>query len=371
MAPKQRNRENKRYPANWRARKRGNSFHIFFRVPPGARHLWDNRAEYLIGKGSTLHEAEAMAYRTWADRIAISETPHTMGKALDRYEAEVIPEKSPATRKSNLYSIRRLRSVIPTDMPVTAFETHHAYEYRSQCARAESPKKANLDIELLSHVFTKCLEWGTPGFREHPIIKKITKLKLRSRDRYIEDWELAEFLTVASPMLQVYVPLKYALGIDQGIMLRIRMADIKDDRLIVSKRRKVQDNDKAKGKEYLFFDENGESTGLADLIEPIKIWRKKHCKTLSPWLFPTTAGECYSKEDGTASGFQTAWQRSMRKALAKTELQKKFTEHDICAKTASDAETLEQAAKLRGHLDKATTHKTYRRKPETVVPLKK
>ncbi len=62
--------------------------------------------------------------------------------------------------------------------------------------------------------------------------------------------------------------------------------------------------------------------------------------------------------------------RINKKAIVQTDLKETFTEHDICAKTASDAEDVETVAKLRGHLNAATTEKTYRRLPNQVIPLK-
>lgn len=369
MAPRQRNKENKKYPTGWRMRKQGNKYYIFYRASQPVRHLWDGKAEPCLGIGNTLPEAEKQAYQVWTDKINISETPHTMGRALDRYESEVLPGKKPATQRSNRYSLARLRKVIPASMPVTSFETHHGYQYRDQCARLESPKKSNLDMEVLSHVFSKCLEWGTPGLREHPIKGKVSKITLAPRDRYVEDWELEAFLSTAGAMLNAYLPLKYALGIDKSMMLRIRMADIKEDRLHIPKRSKIESNAKAKKKDYLFKDKEGASTGLEELITAAKAWRRKHLKVLSPWLFCTSHGQPYIKDDGTTSGFDSIWQRAMKKAIEKTSLTERFHEHDICAKTSSDIETTEQAAKLRGHLNTATTEKVYRRKPQQIMPL--
>lgn len=371
MAPKKRSNVNKAYPANWRMRKRGNTYTIFFRVPKSARHLWDDKAECTLGKGSTLHQAEQAAYNAWTKRIAITDTPHTIGKALERYRVEVVPNKAPATQRNNFYSLKRLCAVIPADMPITAFETHHAFQYRDRCAAAESPKKANLDVEVLSHLFTKCFEWGTPGLREHPIKGKMKKIPLPPRDRYIEDWELDAFLSVASDLVKAYVPLKYALGIDQCMVLAIKLSDIQGDRLCIPKRTKIKKNIKAKKKDYMFFDTDGSSTGLKELIDDVLAWRRDHLKVLSGYLFCTSLGEPYLKEDGTASGFHSSWARSMKRALENTDLKTNFTEHDICAKTASDVDTLEEAAKLRGHLNKSTTDTTYRRKPEKVIPFRK
>lgn len=372
MPPKLRNSENKPYPKGWRRRKRGpkGDFVLSYRVPKEVRHLWDNKGEVELGRADTLAKAEKIAYQEWQRRIVVSDDVSTLGKLIDRYETDELPKKSLAQQKSVRYSIKRLRSVLDMNYPPDQFRPHDAYRYRDACAEAESPKKANLDLEVLSHLFTMAFKWGVPGLVEHPIKGKVGKLPIPSRDRYIEDSELTAFLSVCNPMLSVYVPLKYALGIDKSMMLRIKLKDIKPDCLEVPKRHKINDNAKAKPKRYPFYTEDGESTGLKELIEDVKTWRAKNVKVSSLFLFCTSQGQPFIKEDNSTSGFDSQWQRAMKKALEETTLDERFTEHDLCAKTASDVESLDHAAQLRGHINKATTHKTYRRKAETVLPLK-
>ncbi len=369
---KQRNKENSPYPKNWRMRKRGErgDYVISYRVPKAVRHLWDDQAEFELGRAKTLPQAEKAAYREWERRIITSDSPLTMQELFDRYEAEVIPKKSPATQKSNHYSLQRLRSVIPAKLPINQFRTHHAYKYRDACAQHQSPKKANLDLEVLSHCFTKAFEWGC-DIIEHPIKGKVNKVSILPRDRYVEDWEVNVFTKACNAMLKVYLPLKLATGKDKSMILRIRLQDIKEDGLLFEKRQKIKGNAKAKKSLMPFKDHEGNSTGLEEILNEIKAWRKKHLKIGSVWLFCTTQGQPYIKEDGNTSGFDSQWQRAMQKALKDTKLQVKFTEHDLCAKTASDVETLEQAANMRGHLNKTTTDKVYRRKPNIVLPLTK
>lgn len=377
MPPKQRGSENVGYPKNWRMRQRGKKFYILFRVPASVRAQWGNRSEVVLGIGDSLPAAEKAAHLAWAAKIVCGDTPVTMGQALDRYELQVIPLKAPATQRSNTYSLKRLRKGIHRDMPVVEFRTHHAYEYRNTVATRESPKKANLDLEVLSHVFTKCLEWGTPNLIEHPIRGKMEQIPLAPRDRYPEDWEIAEFLSVAGDFLNIYVPLKYKLGIDKSMMLTIQMSGLKSDGVEIEKRRKIAGNPKAKRKFYPYKDASGDDTGLKEAVDAALAWRKDNLKlTISPWLFCTTrrrkdvpAGACYLKDDGTTSGFDTIWQKAMQRALEKTKLTERFTEHDLCAKSASDVETVEEAAKLRGHLNTGTTDKSYRRRRVTVLPI--
>jgi integrase len=45
------------------------------------------------------------------------------------------------------------------------------------------------------------------------------------------------------------------------------------------------------------------------------------------------------------------WQRFMARLLKDTKIKERFTEHDLRAKCASDAETLGRAQQLLGHAD--------------------
>jgi len=63
------------------------------------------------------------------------------------------------------------------------------------------------------------------------------------------------------------------------------------------------------------------------------------------------------------------WQRFMDRVIAETKVEKRFTEHDLGAKCASDATSREHARALLSHADSRTTDAIYRRKPEVVKPL--
>ncbi|MFD2271778.1 hypothetical protein ACFS07_13095 [Undibacterium arcticum] len=92
---------------------------------------------------------------------------------------------------------------------------------------------------------------------------------------------------------------------------------------------------------------------------------------IAPWLFCTRKGTGYINEaKGTASGWDSVWQRFMVRVLEETKVVEVFTEHDLRAKCASDAETLEHARSLLAHADSRVTDRIYRRKPERVKPLR-
>ena len=53
-----------------------------------------------------------------------------------------------------------------------------------------------------------------------------------------------------------------------------------------------------------------------------------------------------------------------------TQVTEHFTEHDLRAKCASDAESLEHARAMLAHADARTTEAIYRRRPERVNPAR-
>nr|VFK63875.1 MAG: Phage integrase family protein [Candidatus Kentron sp. TUN] len=89
----------------------------------------------------------------------------------------------------------------------------------------------------------------------------------------------------------------------------------------------------------------------------------------SPFLFCNRYGQGYMNEEtGTANGWDSIWKRFMDRVLAETGVERRFTEHDLRAKCASDADSLEHARALLTHADPRTTQRIYRRKPERVKP---
>ncbi len=92
---------------------------------------------------------------------------------------------------------------------------------------------------------------------------------------------------------------------------------------------------------------------------------------LSPFLFCNRKGECYYDEtSGRAGGWDSMWRGFIARVLAETKVEVRFTEHDLRAKCASDAVTLEHARVLLAHADSRLADRVYRRKPEIVRPLR-
>ncbi len=342
---RKRNPENVGLPSRWRFTRNA----YYYQVPPGKEANWDNKKTFKLGK--TYAEAAAV----WAERLSWTESCNLMSQLFDRYSVEVVPHKAAATRRSNGISIKRLKGVF-SDSPAKLVEPQHIYQYRDACTKKNGPVSANRDLEVLSHVFTKAIEWGVIG--THPMTdKKVVKNKSQKRDRYVEDWELKEALKVCSPFLTAYINLKMLLGVRKGDMLSIKLSDIKDDGLHIKPRKTASTT--GKKKVYPLTPE------LESAIAEIK---SLHKKVKSVWLFHTRKGQPYIKEDGQASGFDSVWRRMMNKALKETKLSERFTEHDLRAKVASDTDA-QHARDLLDHSTDTMTDK-YRRKARVVEPAK-
>lgn len=356
MPPKPRDKKNKPHPKGWRWKNGA----WRYRVPKGMESEWGGVTEFKLGV--TLSEAHA----TWAERLKEYEAGGLvyMSQLLDKYEIEIVPTKAPATQKSNRMSLQRLRQGFG-DGKIREIEPAAIYKYRDAVAKNLSTKHYNLDHEVLSHAFTKAIEWGARN--DHPMTgKKVVKFPTNKRTRYVEDWELIEFLSVCPPLLVNYCRLKLILGQDKGDMLSIQLSGIGADGLTMAARKKTAAKRQTGRERFFPFAVDGSSTGLREALDAVLAMPRP---VGSFWLFCTRKGQPYIKPDGTTSGFDSIWQRTMAKALADTKLTERFTEHDLRAKAGSDMETDAEAQRLLDHTNPGQT-RVYRRKA-VVMPTGK
>jgi hypothetical protein len=75
-------------------------------------------------------------------------------------------------------------------------------------------------------------------------------------------------------------------------------------------------------------------------------------------------------DDREVRTFARIWNNFMHRALKETKLKVRFKERDLRAKVASDAESLERARELLGHVDARLTQQVYVRKPTVIRPAR-
>jgi integrase len=349
-------KENIGLPARWR------HYHgaYYYQVPRGLEGLWDGRKQYRLGK--SLGDAAS----EWAKRMRVAERPTMyIREMLERYAIEVIPTKSPATQRGDIRALVNLRTAFG-DMRLDALEPMHIYRYVGTRLNRQGQKShatGVFEMRVLKHAFTKAVEWGL--IRRHPFKGEVRLKGIKPRTRYVEDWEIGEALALMPKrkrdsvlMLQAYIRLKMLIGLRRGDMLRLRMSEITDAGIMVRPHKTAN------------------SSGLVRTFEWTRALREAIDKAIAarpidiaPWLFCTRRGEGYLDErSGQAAGWDSIWQRFMTRLLAETKITHRFTEHDLRAKCASDAETLERARQLLGHADARITQRVYRRKPEVIRP---
>ena len=337
--PRKRNKENRGLPQRWRFTHNA----YYYRVPKGEEALWDGKKQFRLGK--TL----AQAHKTYSERIAPFEDVKTMAQLCDRYSAEVVPEKAPATQRSNLYCIQRIRRAFLHNS-VIAIQPHHIYKYKDRIGKSESKKKANLDLEVLSHMFTKAIEWGAR--HDHPITnKKVVKYSLPSRKRYVTDEELIRFASILPLKWQLYISLKVWTGRRKGELLRVRLSDLTKTGIRFVNNKEPYDS--------FIVEWTPETERIVSSIVNLKR------PIASMYLFATREGQPYIKRDGNTSGFDSIWQRHMRKALDEGVIEERFTEHDLRTKRASEM-ALKDAQALLRHTNPNTTKRHYRALEEIV-----
>lgn len=346
---RKRNAENRGLPARW-AKKHGAYYYL---PPPAVRHQWDGRAWFRLG--STLAEA----YKVWASRIETRRDINTVGQLLDRYLLEVVPTKAPKTQTGNRQQIAALRQVFCATS-IDEIEPQNVYKYH---AARSAKTAARREIEVLSHAFTKAVEWGV--LKAHPFKGEVRiEGGNAPRERYVEDWELLEFMTMPSRrkkgsvgMIQAYLRIKLLTGLRQRDLLLLTMSNMRDDGMHVT----ISKTRKSTGKRVIY----EWTPELRAAIDGAIAMRPG----LSPFLFCNRYGVGFvNEETGEARDWNNMWQKAMARALKETKLTERFTEHDLRAKVASDAESLERAQQLLAHADASMTKAVYMRKPERIQP---
>lgn len=345
--PRQRKPENRGLPTRWDFAHGA----YYYRVPPGLEHLWDGYKRFPLG--ANLPDA----YKAYGERVKAPERINTIGALLDRYLLQVVPAKAPKTQTGNRIFIRTLREAMGK-WPLTYIRPQHVYQYRDK----RGGVIAHREIEVLSHAFTKAVEWGL--LDRHPFKGQVILTGEKHRDRYIEDWEVVECLALPTRrkrgsvlMIQAYLRLKMLTGLSQGDLLRLEPGRHFNDEGIHVRRHKT-----GKRSIYEWSPDLRNAVELAKLARPVD---------LSPFLFCNKRGHGYVNENtGESRGWRSMWQRFMTRLLKETKITERFTEHDFRAKVASDAESLERARALLQHADSRTTDAIYRRKPERVRPMR-
>ena len=345
MSPKKRLPQHKGLPSRWRFKNGA----YRYQVPPGLEHRWDGRKEFTLGK--TLPEA----YKTWAERVESSTDVTTISGLLDRYIVEVISQKKKSTARGQEAIATKLKAVFGAMHP-GQIKPSHAYSYFDKRTAKTAAKR---EIEVLRHALTKAVRWGV--IDRNPLLSLEPLKTPPSKKKEITDEQLKALRKLKDKekggvaVVQGYVELKLVTGLRRTDMLRLQMSDIKPDGIYVTPSK----TENSSGAQRIIERTEAVNTALDMCMSARPV-------DLSPYIFCTRTGAPYIKEDATANGFESMWQRVM----AKLPKEMRFAERSLRNKAGNDAESLEHARSLLAHADERTTRRFYRSRPERVKPTR-
>lgn len=282
-----------------------------------ALRLWAEYEGRAVTKGRTV--ADAVAYYIDA------RTPELAAKTLEGYRIS-------QRQIGAMWGDKRLTELKPED--VTRY-----------LRTADSKVSANRNKALLlaAYNWVNGEGWIEPvGYNP----ARVRRNKEAPRKRYVTDAELAALVAAADPKLALLIELAYITGMRKGDLLRIRLADLREDGLHIEQGKT--------GKRQVF----AWTDGLIRITEAAKGLRRT---VGSLWLFPAARN---AGKPMTENALRTAWER-VRESAGLPDV----CWHDFRRKAGSDAPEGEATALL-GHADSRVTARHYRAKPAVVRPLR-
>lgn len=271
----------------------------------------------------------------------------SMADVIDRYLKDIATQKAPATLAGNQIEAATLRAVFG-HMPPTDLTPAGIHDF--MIARGKTSQvRANRERSLLHAILRYAVLWGhidrnpvgdVPRFAEAP------------RTRYVTD---DEFLAV-----RAIAPLLVQCMMDLALLTAQRSQD-------------------------LLSIQRGQIGGAGIVFSPAKTARRKPVKICIEWseqlrtVVDTLKGlkrpfaslYLITSADGTRlteSGWKTAWQRTINKAMAENLIGERFHFHDLRAKAVTDMELAGgNAQSITGHASRQMIERVYQRMQTTQV----
>jgi integrase len=291
-------------------------------------------------KWHPLGKTEAQMYRGLA-KLSIEAPPEdTMNAVIRRYIDEVVPAKAEANQKTNIRYLEEWALYLGNMNP-RKVRPHHIAKFHDEKGK-KAPVSANRSLEVIRHVFTKAKRWGHVD--DNPA-KALGRHPETPRDRVVSVDEYLAVYMMASPAYQVAMELERLTGMRQADILKLKWSEVTREGIF---------NQAGKNKRKLLFKMNH------SLEITLNDARGILGDAISHYVVPSRKGGRF-----TSSGFQSGWQRLMRKAAK--EGVARFTFHDIRSVAADLKEDDKSAAELLGNT-LTTTRKHYRRKHVMVEP---
>ncbi len=279
---------------------------------------------------------------TWAKIVKSAESSETMTALWAHYQLDELVGKAAKTRKNRHQEWKALEPTFGHMRPKD-IEPHHVWRYWKTRGGIEQGSK---EVRCLSALLTFAKRTGAIS---HPNPCFGLQLpRTPPRQHYVTD---AAFLFVrerAQPMVGYAMDLAYVAGIDEGTIRVLERRNLTKEGIEFAR-------GKTGKKQIIEWNDELEAIVAGLLRERPQVRR---------FLICNRKGHAY-----TANGFQSQWQRLMRKCKA-AGFTDHFHFHDIRGKSASEADTDQEAADRLGHGDVKLTRRVYRRLPQRAKALR-
>lgn len=299
-----------------------------------------------VGKWHPLGKDYPGALKRLAVLLAADAPVDTIELIMAKYEAEELPNKAKKTQQGRRQEFKPLRAVFGK-MRAEDIESHHVFTYWKKRGRIEQAKH---EIRALSTLLTYARQIG--ALKKPNPCYDLQLPESKPRDRYVTDDEFLLVRERAQVMIGFAMDLALIAGLDEGTIRHLERRNLTDEGIQFDRSKTINQKTET---QIIEWNDELRLTVKALLSERPQIRR---------FLICNRKGQPYS-----LNGFQSQWQRTMKKAM-KAGLKERFHFHDLRAKSASDAETDQQAADRLGHADVRTTRRIYRRLPRRAVALK-
>lgn len=289
---------------------------------------------------------ESTFYKNYARHAFPSDTTNsgTIADHLDRYEREIVPTLAERTQKDYHGYLRILRE---------EFGHMHPDDVRPKdVGRFMDVPKGKIHRARIVAVLSAAYGYmvGSWYVAERNPCLQVKRPKNPPRDRYITDEEFEAIHRVMPARQKIAMELAYLCGQRQGDVLKLKWEDCGEEGITFRQSKTGQ------GRLVLYSDSLRDTLARAKMLIP---------QLPREYVVHTRNGTRY-----TSAGFRACWQRVMARALKRGTIAKRFTFHDIRAKTVSDEDNVDTAQLRAGHTSKAMTLRVYSRKIRKVTALR-
>lgn len=302
-------------------------------------YLLDFRGSY-HGLGSELGPALTEYARIMGAAMTVN---RTFGEALESYLVHELPKRSESYRRDQTrlskYVILGLGEISLDEITAIAINAYLTYRENQSTPAAVQKERALIGATMKY----ACKNAWAP---HNPMSNVPSRCGRKKRKHELDVEDLRAFATYAPLPIRRYLQAKLVTGARRADILKMMRHQFKEDGI------------------HLTPSKTAETSGASIIIE----WTPRSRAIMNDlwkywrhlYLITNRKGTPY-----TYDGFQSQWQKWMRKAHAKGVIKKRFTDTDIRAFVANGLE-LDDARKLLGHSDTRTTKAHYRQDAERV-----